>query len=305
MSGRLVIAAPAKVNLALAVAPARASDGYHPISSWFAPISLADEVRLERLGEGESSRHGVRWADDAVRATAIDWPVEKDLAVRAHRLLEGEAGRALPLAMEVVKRTPVGAGLGGGSSDGGAALVGVRRLFGLGVSDERLCALGASLGADVPFFLPPSEGRPALVEGLGERLTRTMAIRSATGGAQRLLLVTPPFGCPTGAVYKAYDAAPNARFEESASRVRAMAARPFVQDDELFNDLAEPAMRVRPALREIKERIEAITRGRCHVTGSGSGLFVVLDEDADMCGRLARGVEETLEGVRVRVVEVG
>jgi len=303
------VSAPAKINLALAVAPPRPADGYHPICSWFAPLSLADDVIVERLADGVDSRHEIAWAPDVPRPTTIDWPIEKDLAVRAHRLLEREAGRTLPVRLRVEKRTPVGAGLGGGSSDGASALVAVRDVFELAITDDRLRELGASLGADVPYFLPPGAGRPALVEGLGDRLVRTGRIRSATGGPQQLLLVMPPFGCPTGAVYRAYDAAPNASFEDSAARVRAMASRSFVEDEDLFNDLAEPAMRIAPELRDVRDLVARAAGRTCHVTGSGSGLFVLLDDDhASACpsrgAGLARAIEELVEGCAARVVEI-
>lgn len=300
--------ARAKINLALAVAPPRPDDGYHPICSWFAPIGLADDLAFTRLCGGEPARFEVRWAADAPRPSPIDWPAEKDLAMRALRAIEREAGRALPVAITIEKRIPVGAGLGGGSSDCAAALEALRELFALPIDDERLRALGASLGADVPFFLPPAPGAPALVEGLGERLTRTARIRSTTGAEQRILLVMPPFGCPTGAVYKSYDSAPSAAFERDAARVRAMAAQPFVDAHDLFNDLAEPAMRVQPALCAAHDTVASIAGAPCHVTGSGSGLFVVLDEGGGAaCGApgLTRSVEESMPGCAARIVALG
>lgn len=264
---------------------------------------------MERLHAGESSRFEVRWAADAPRPSPIDWPVEKDLAVRAVRALERAAGRELAVGLTLEKRIPVGAGLGGGSSDAGAALVGLRELFALDVDDDALRGIGATLGADVPFFLPPAPGAPALVEGLGERLARTAHIRSASGGEQRILLVMPPFGCPTGAVYRAYDGAPSANFEGDSARVRAMTARSFVEPGELFNDLAEPAMRVQPALRAARDAVARIAGAPCFVTGSGSGLFVVVEEDGGGGACATAGVavliEESMPGFAARVVGLG
>src|SRR6185295_18407432 len=123
------------VNLALSVGPPLpAGDpraGMHPIASWMHAIDLCDEVWITRLVTG-ASRLDIAWADDAPRPSPIDWPSEKDLAFRAHRLLEGDTGRALPAAIRIAKRIPVGGGLGGGSSDAAATLLALNDLFALG-----------------------------------------------------------------------------------------------------------------------------------------------------------------------------
>ncbi len=272
--------APAKINLALAVAPPR-SDGYHPISSWFAPISICDELTIDRLPEQSPGEHIITWAPHALRPSPIDWPIEKDLAVRAHRLLEEEAHRPLPIRLSLAKRIPVGAGLGGGSSDAAAALLAIRELFQLPISDDRLRELGLRLGADVPFFLPPDAAQPAIVEGVGERIQRTAPIRSDSGGDVAILLIAPDFGCPTGAVYRAFDAAPSPRFR--TDDIHSMARRGVVDPEALFNDLAAPAMTVAPALREVVEAVSRITGRSAHVTGSGSGVFVPFDPADSAC----------------------
>jgi len=119
---KLELLAPAKLNLALAVGPARASDGMHPIASWMVPIGLCDTITMQRLDDSEESLFEIVNDPAALRVAPIDWAVESDLAVRAVRAIEADAGRPLPVAMRVEKRIPVGAGLGGGSSDAAAAL---------------------------------------------------------------------------------------------------------------------------------------------------------------------------------------
>lgn len=295
----ITMRAHAKVNLALAVAPARPSDGLHPICSWIVPIDLADDLTVTSLPGGAASAFEIGWAPDAPRPTAIEWPVEKDLAARAHALLAREVGRPLPVRLRLAKRTPVGAGLGGGSSDAAACLVALRELFDLPIDDDRLRALGATLGADVPVFLPPDASRPAIVEGVGDRIERVTALR----GEVRLLLVMPDFGCPTGAVYRAFDDAPPSHFR--AERVRAMARAGEVDPAALFNDLAPPAQRVAPGLTGALETAARVTGLRAHVTGSGSGVFVVMPE-GDGCegfaAGAARAIEATQPGWAARVV---
>jgi 4-diphosphocytidyl-2-C-methyl-D-erythritol kinase len=266
-------------------------------------IDLSDDVEIQRLTSGPS-RHEVVWAADAPRPTPIDWPIEKDLAVRAHRLLEAWAGRELPVAMRVVKRIPVGGGLGGGSSDAAAALIGLRMLFGLPVTCNDLRAMSANLGSDVAFFLDEAafEGLPtqrlgparsAIVGGLGDQLTRVAGIHGD------LVLVIPGFGCPTGPVYKAFDSlAAGVGADESA--VRRLAERAGLEGrisrSALFNDLAEPACVVQPELRTILVTLRQGTGRAWHVTGSGSCVFCVAESSGD--------AQTLLDGVR-KILPIG
>lgn len=298
----------AKLNLALAVGPALppggAFAGYHPIASWMASVDLFDEVTVERLGAGSESRYAVEWADEAPRASAIDWAIEKDLAVRAHRLLEAEAGRALPVSMTVRKRIPVGGGMGGGSADAAAAMMAVREVFELPISEARLAELAAKLGSDVAFFLDEEmPARGAIVSGLGERIERVARVGSP------VVLIFPPFGCPTGAVYKAFDGAGTGEgFEARAARVRAIVEEAGrsgrVATDELFNDLTAPACRAEPRLREIIDRLCGELNANVHVTGSGSTLFVLAGtkEDARRWAARASAVVPGVAAVASRVV---
>lgn len=276
----------AKVNLALAVGPPAPPRGFHPIASWFACIELHDDVELAAHPEGRPSEWRIEWAADAVRPTPIDWPIEKDLAVRAHRALESAAGRALPVRGVVRKRVPVGAGLGGGSADCAAAMMGLDRLFGLGLGAERLREIAGTLGSDIAFFLDEEcaaggagcAARPALVTGFGERIERLGRVAREDA---HLVLFFPPFGCPTGAVYQAFDRLPARALREG--EVRALAAGPGLDGARLFNNLAAPAAMVEPRLGDALARLRAGLRGHgahVHVTGSGSTMFALARTEA-------------------------
>lgn len=296
MPANLTIACPAKLNLALAVAPplgpaAGPKRGYHPICSWFAAIGLADDLTLEALPVGTESRYAITWAPDAPRPSPIDWPIDQDLAVRAHRLVEQHARRALPVAMTLRKRTPVGGGLGGGSSDAAGMIRGLDALFALGLSAPHQHALAATLGSDIAFFLdhaasidaPP---RPALVTGLGEELRRLERVPAWA------VLIIPAFGCPTGPVYKAFDAdfPPRFRQDEVFALVESAIARGRIDSRALFNDLARPAEAVAPALAGLRRDAALAAAAPLHVTGSGSTLFALADSPAtaaDLAARLA------------------
>lgn len=292
--GPRIIEAPAKINLALAVAAPDGS-GMHPIASWMAPINLCDTVRIERLDEGERRRLDICWAADAPRPSPIDWPPEKDLAARACAALEEKVGRSLPAAVTIEKRIPVGAGLAGGSSDAAAALIGMRSAHELELADSDLRAIAGSLGSDIAFFCPPGAGAAAFVAGLGERIERIET------PAAELLLICPPFGCNTGSVYRAYDDAPARRFRED--EIRALAAGARIETNALFNDLADAAVRVAPELGALRARAVEVAKAPVHITGSGSGMFVV-----DPGPRLERALADALPEcavLRVRVREKG
>ncbi len=289
----------AKLNLALSVGPplpaSHAKAGMHPIASWMHSIDLWDDVEVETLAAGPS-RLEILWAADAPRPSPIDWPPEKDLGARAHRLLEGEAGRELPASIRMTKRVPVGGGLGGGSSDAAAVLLGVNRAFGLGLSLPRLAELSRGLGSDVAYFLDEqSPARPAIVTGLGDRVERTAR---AAGWA---VLVIPAFGCATGAVYRAFDGLGAQRLRDA--EVRSLAAGP-IDAGRLFNDLTGAAAMVQPGLGPLLERVERASGRPVCISGSGSTLFVTAGDEgsAGVIRAKARGSVPDVTVVGVRLV---
>ncbi len=149
--------APAKINLFLHVTGVRA-DGYHALQTLFQFVDLCDEVRLEPRGDGVVRR----------LAGAAGVSEEADLAVRAARLIQAHCGVSLGVDISVAKRIPMGAGLGGGSSDCATVLHGLNRIWDLGLGTDELARLGRRLGADVPVFV---RGRAAVAEGVGDLLT--------------------------------------------------------------------------------------------------------------------------------------
>ncbi len=302
------VLAPAKINLALSVGgpqpPGAPRPGFHAIASWMSCIDFCDEIRLERLGPDRVSEYRVAWAAEALKPTRIDWPLESDLAVRAHRLLESHAGRSLPVRLEVIKRIPVGAGLGGGSSDAAATLRGLNTLFGLALSEEQLVTLSSALGSDVAFFADPDPAaaiaggpprpaaypRPALVTGFGETIARVPHVPAA------VLLVIPRFPCPTAGVYAAYDrllaghdavdasirseSRPTMQAGEGLVRlmIRSAVEAKRIDPSCCFNALTAPAVFLEPRVAAV---IEAVTRAaglQAHLTGSGSCVFLIGDE---------------------------
>jgi 4-diphosphocytidyl-2-C-methyl-D-erythritol kinase len=323
MEGRTTFRAYAKVNLCLSVGapiPQGQSAGFHPIASWMQAVDLYDEIAIgPALDADAGSSYSIRWADDAPRPTPIDWPIDKDLAARAHRAFES-AVRALgaqihPVHIEVIKRIPVGSGMGGGSSDAAAALLALLQHFERTMSDEDLRRIAMSLGSDVAFFADQEnrEGVPraALVNGLGDQIRR---VQSVPG---ELVLVVPPYICPTGPVYKAFDEILKERQAQDAaeraargitgrekqtgpreslveSRWKRMASRESVEGDHLFNDLALAAFRVEPRLGRLVTALSNATREQAHVTGSGSCVFI--PSTSERIGRLRERIDKLLSG---------
>lgn len=151
-----VFPAPAKVNRFLQITGRRA-DGYHELQTVFQFVDLQDDLCFEPLRRGRFELH----APDSIAGA-------DNLCLRAARLLASVGGRPFGVRIDLVKRIPVGGGLGGGSSDAATTLVALNHLFQLGFDVDALAGLGLRLGADVPVFV---HGRAAWAEGVGDRLT--------------------------------------------------------------------------------------------------------------------------------------
>jgi len=180
----LRISAPAKINLVLRIL-GRREDGYHELDTLFQAVSLSDEVVLT-----EQRRPGV----ELVVAGADVGPTEDNLALRAARAWQAESGIEPAVEIRLTKRIPAGAGLGGGSSDAGAVLRGLEVMYGHPLGTRRLQAIGAGLGADVPFFCGTSglaRGR-----GIGEELSPVAELPP-----RRLLIVVPGVPVSTPSAY--------------------------------------------------------------------------------------------------------
>ena len=314
--------AHAKLNLALWVGAALPAGhekaGFHPICSWMSCTDLFDEVTIEPLAAGAPSSLMIEWAADAPRPTPIDWPPEKDLALRALRALEGHARRPLAARVRVLKRIPVGSGLGGGSSDAAAALAALNEAFALGLTGAELRSLAPALGSDVAFFIDDTApARPAIVSGLGERVERLPRV-----GAD-MILVVPPFSCATAPVYRAFD-----ELEEEIKRSRASGGLPSAQrgetEDEslvrlraaraverhrlegrfLFNGLTAAAARVEPRVRDLLSTVANITNCHTRLTGSGSCVFLPVEAGyvervfEQLAGAIAGTAHPALAGCR-------
>lgn len=241
------LAAPAKLNLFLHVT-GRRSDGYHLLQSAFMLLDWHDTLHFELRAGGALSREDL----------AAPLPAD-DLVLRAARALQQATGTAHGAHIQVEKRLPAEAGLGGGSSDAATCLLALNRLWGTGLSLDALERIGLALGADVPFFL---RGRNAWVEGIGERIT-PLALPPA-----RFVVAKPPRGLATRDIF----GDPALKRDTGSATISGFAANPFGFGR---NDLEPVARRICP---EVDEALQWLGSQGLHgrMTGSGSAVFALL-----------------------------
>lgn len=249
-AGALTLAAPAKLNLFLHVTGRRA-DGYHTLESLLVPIDLADTVELVDRADGAIAR-----AADVAGVHERD-----DLSLRAAHALKEASGASRGVTIRLTKRIPQGAGLGGGSSDAASVLLGLNRLWSLRLSRAELMCVGATLGADVPFFIG---GGAALARGIGEALT-PMSVPTLW-----VALAMPTVRVPTGTIFGSSRLTPSAVsakidvFSEGYGR----------------NDLEGVATAEFPQVREAilaLRRVSPLAR----MTGSGACAFAPFAAERD------------------------
>jgi 4-diphosphocytidyl-2-C-methyl-D-erythritol kinase len=263
----VVVPAHVKANLFLRVLSKEAS-GYHGLETLFTLLELADRLVVERIDSGIELT--VEGADTG--------PAQENLAYRAADLVLAATGRHFGVRMALEKRVPVAAGLGGGSSDGAAALHAVNALAGNAVPRAEILRLATKLGADGAFF---ASGVPmALAWGRGERL-----FRLAPPPAAPVLLLLPDFGVSTGKAYELLD----------RGRDWSAARGPVVLEADAFatwggiarlggNDFEVPVFGKEPELREWYEKLCATRPLLARLSGSGSALVAIYRTEHDRDG---------------------
>jgi 4-diphosphocytidyl-2-C-methyl-D-erythritol kinase len=260
------IPAFAKINLRLEILGKR-PDGYHELRTVFQSVSLHDELRL-RSAHGSGIALTVRGNEELSRA-----PLEHNLVYRAVAALRRELGFRAGVEIELRKRIPSGRGLGGGSSDAAAALLGFLRLTDKKLSPDQLVEIGASLGADVPFFL---QGGRALGIGRGDEIYPLPDI-----GKLSVLIVSPKeVHISTPDAYKWVNAPELTKSRVTPKLWRFCALCWSLQGSGLGNDFEGPVFRRHPRLERIKR--ELLRRGalEASLAGSGSAVFGIFPSPA-------------------------
>jgi 4-diphosphocytidyl-2-C-methyl-D-erythritol kinase len=307
------IRAPAKINLGLVIGERRA-DGFHDLETVFARINLYDDLRIEARELDAEDRDRVTLAIELVKKVEVEekavlgLPTGKDnLCVKAALFFLDEAGiKEQGVNIRLLKRIPIGAGLGGGSSDAAAVLTAMNRLFGRPLVHDKLARLAAQLGSDVPFFLCPGACRAS---GRGEVLTPVRIPKL------HLLVYVPDFPVNTSWAYRELDKrraeqaqltsrsfslklqASSIKLQASSSKLEGL--RLAACGLRLDNSFEEIVFHFHPELSRIKARLLAAGAPAVSLSGSGSTLYAVVSPAQRR--RVKRMLER--EGIRLLSVE--
>jgi 4-diphosphocytidyl-2-C-methyl-D-erythritol kinase len=258
----------AKVNLLLNILGKR-PDGFHELETVMQPVNVLDELALTSVTSG-------------IQLTCSDptLPVDStNLVYRAATAFFRRTGIKDGVRIHLEKRIPLAAGLGGGSGNAAATLLGLNELFSQPLSGEQLQETAAALGSDVPFFLQPS---PALATGRGERIQPLAPFPAFQGAA--FLLIHPGFGISTAWAYQALGRFPSAlnggsgRAEKLVSRLQ-QSSLPAA-GAEFYNSLEAPALEKYPVLALYQEFLRANGAAATLMSGSGSTTFALIQGPA-------------------------
>ena len=267
----------AKINLGLEVLRRR-TDGFHEIRTLFQSMALHDVLEFRPLDHGRIELDGT--------GGNLSWG-EDNLVHQAARMLSGRCAPNRGAAIQVTKNIPVGAGLGGGSSNAAMTLWALNRLWGLDLAHEELAELGAELGSDVPYFLTGGlclgTGRGDLIEPLKDFPSR------------RAILVLPRLSVSTAHIYRHHRAALTSRGKDSK-------IRRFLTGADLHgleNDLEDTIFRFYPLIQEHKRRLLLQQPELALVSGSGAAVFGLYTDEE----RARAALQGLPAGSRTRLVE--
>ncbi len=269
--GSIKLVAPAKVNLFLHV-KGRRNDGYHLVDTTMHALMLHDVLRMKLEHAEGSPIHLTTRAFESL--PDLDVPPEKNIVYKAIERLAKAVGRPLgegeAVRVHIEKHIPAQAGLGGGSSDAAAALVGAAKLWGLEKGDPRIEEVAASLGADVPFFL---RGGCAEYDGVGERFVRALQPMNSFA-----VLVKPAGGVSTAESYRLFDENPVAiSDQDSETAHNAISA----QDVPLRNNMALASEGLLPVIGDVRTYLSSQDGVQAAMmSGSGAAVFALCDSFA-------------------------
>lgn len=285
MDKAVTIASPAKVNLYLEILNKR-PDGYHTIRTLFERISLSDEIILRQREDSALQ----------IVSCAKNIPLDStNLVYKAASLLKEDLGISLGVSIEIKKRIPVGAGLGGGSSNAASTLLGLNRLWHLKLSKKKLLAYAARLGSDVAFFIE----NVSFAWGLsrGEKIT-------PCAGAHKSLwhiLLAPDVSVSTQEVYQEFDRANKLFLPHPSVESAGLASRRVRAGRILFNHLEDVTFRKYPEVRKLKESLRACGIKRALMSGSGGAVFGIVKSRKEGL-RIAERFQHR-KGIKVFVVK--
>ncbi len=248
---------PSKINLFLRVLGKR-PDGYHEIETLFQEIDLADEIVITRKDAVTSLR--------VIGAPELE--TDDNIIFKALKWLETLSGRRFDVEIELRKKIPVAAGLGGGSSNAAATILGIRSLFDLDWLDlDAIIPLTAAIGADVPFFF---NGGAAIGEGVGEKLTSVFIEQP-----DDILLVNPGFPVSTARIFG--EVSKTLTGEMRAGILQRLYGESHDARSFLYNDLQTIAERLHPSISSVMDALRGVGIENPLMSGSGPTVFGFFD----------------------------
>lgn len=261
----------AKINIGLKILGQR-TDGYHDIETIFKVIDLADTITIEK--------NDLRTVRLFSKQTTVPLD-ESNIAAKAVKLLENETGEKIGLDIHIEKSIPVGAGLGGGSSNGACVLTETNRICELGLGDAKLMELGAQLGSDVPFFVGYllGKGATALGRGRGEKLEYFR-----WNLTEKILLIYPNVAISTPWAYRNFKSFLDAQNTENSSlnltnkAKSIMFTAPLEKQVFLGNDFEPLVFAKHDKIRVLREMLEKENAVFARLSGSGSTVFGLFDK---------------------------
>jgi 4-diphosphocytidyl-2-C-methyl-D-erythritol kinase len=256
----LMMKAYAKINLGLNIIDKDKKDSYHTVDMINLPIELHDRIEIEMLPYG---------FDTLITSDDRELPTdEKNIVYKVEKALREKYNYQEKFRIHIHKSIPVGAGLGGGSADGAAVLIGLNKLLKLKLSTAELCEIGMKIGSDIPFSI---RNTPMRVQGKGNILTPVKMKKS-----YNILILSPKKGLSTKEVYTKYDevgASPSSNIE---GLIEALATdNEKLMHESLGNQLEKAAIEIYPELVQIKQSMENEGLKPSMMTGSGSTLFYI------------------------------
>ena len=256
----LMMKAYAKINLGLNIIDKDNKDLYHTVDMINLPIELHDRIEIEMLPYG---------FDTLITSDDRELPTdEKNIVYKVEKALREKYNYQQKFRIHIHKSIPVGAGLGGGSADGAAVLIGLNKLLKLKLSTAELCEIGMKIGSDIPFSI---RNTPMRVQGKGNILTPVKMKKS-----YNILILSPKKGLSTKEVYIKYDevgAAPSSNID---GLIEALATdNEKLMHESLGNQLEKAAIEIYPELIQIKQSMENEGLKPSMMTGSGSTLFYI------------------------------
>ncbi len=250
---KIRVRSPSKINLFLRVLGKR-PDGYHEIETLFQEIDIADEIVMKQTDRGTS-----------IRVIGVpELQTSDNIVYKALNWLETLSGRRFDVEIELRKKIPVAAGLGGGSSNAAATILGIKSLFDLDWLDlDAIIPLTAAIGADVPFFF---HGGAAIGEGIGEKLTSIFIEQS-----DRILLVNPGFPVSTARIFR--EMSKTLTGEMRPGILQRLYKESRDPRSFLYNDLQTVAERLHPAISSVVDALRGVGIENPLMSGSGPTVF--------------------------------